>query len=438
MPQMPILDTSRTDVAEELRLLRRPLLLNRLVIDDPPEAQAVREIIAQVRDRGDDAVSEITSRVDHARVSPDDVRVPEEVIARAANELDPALKAAVRKAIDAVRTFQESLLSPPPAPMKVDGRTLRMRLRPVRRVAVCVPGAAAPLPSSAIHGAVPARVAGVEDIVLVAPPRHEGEVHPTILGVAAELGIHEVYRMGGAQAIAALAMGTQRVGRVDKIVGPGSVYVQLAKRYLYGVVDIDMFAGPSEVLILADHTADAEHVAMDLLAQAEHDPGCSILMTNNARLAASVALALERLIPTLRTGEAAQKWLETYGALVLVRNWDEAVLLANEIAPEHLEVATENPEDLADRIDSAGAIFLGHHSPEAAGDYVAGPSHVLPTGGTPRFWSGVSVHSFLRRSSLIHYTAEGLARDAEAIETLALAEGLEAHARSVAMRCRKG
>lgn len=434
MPRLRLLDTSRNDVAAELQLLRKPLLLNRLVLDDPPESSAVREIIAQVHDRGDEAVSEITARVDQAHIPPDRIRVPEETITRAADQLDPALRVAMRKAIDSVRLFQESLLPLPPSPVTVDGKTLSLRLRPVRRVAVCVPGAAAPLPSSAIHSAVPAQVAGVKDIVLVAPPRHEGEIHPTILGVAAELGIREVYRMGGAQAVAALAIGTQRVPRVDKIVGPGSVYVQLAKRYLYGVVDIDMFAGPSEVLVIADASADPECMAMDLLAQAEHDPGCSILITNDAGLAENVSRALERLIPTLSTGKAARKWLEAFGALVIVRNWDEAVLLANEIAPEHLEIATENAEELADRIDSAGAIFLGHHTPESAGDYVAGPSHVLPTGGTARFWSGVSAHSFLRRSSLIQYTPDGLAHDVAAIETLAMAEGLEAHARSATMR----
>ncbi len=434
MPKIRLMHTSRTNVGEEIRLMRKPLLLDRLVLDDPPEARTVREIIEDVRDHGDDALSRITARVDHAEIAPQQLRVPPKVIAEAGQRLEPKLRSAIRHSIASVRRFQESLLTPPPEPVRDGGKLIYQKCRPVNRVAVCVPGAAAPLPSSAIHSAVPAQVAGVKDIVLVAPPRHEGEIHPTILGVAAELGITEVYRMGGAQAIAALAIGTESVPRVDKIVGPGSVYVQLAKRYLFGLVDIDMFAGPSEVLVIADASAEADRVAMDLLAQAEHDPGCSILITDSVPLAEAVSVSLEKLIPTLSTGEAAQRWIETFGALVVVRNWDEAVELANDIAPEHLEIATDNAEELADRIDSAGAMFLGHYTPESAGDYVAGPSHVLPTGGTARFWSGVSALSFLRRSSVIQYTAEGLAADIDAIDTLARAEGLEAHARSATMR----
>jgi len=303
-----------------------------------------------------------------------------------------------------------------------------------------VPGAAAPLLSSVIHSGVPAQVAGVKELVVVAPPRHKdkpgdrGEVHPTILGVSAALGIDEVYRVGGAQAMAALAIGTERIRRVDKIVGPGGAYVQLAKRYLYGIVDIDMFAATTEVLIIADRTARPRFVAAAMLAQAEHNPGCSSVLTGRHDLVDAINAEIDRQLADLSTAKAAAKWLEKFGAIVVVRDMDQAVELANEIAPEHLQIETERPGDLADRIDYAGAIFLGHYSPEAAGDYVAGPSHVLPTGGTGRFWSGLSCLSFLRHTSVTEYTWEGLAADAGAIDLLARAEHLEAHARSATIR----
>ncbi len=422
------------DAAAELRGLRQRMLLDHLILDEPPETRRVREIIADVRQRGDEAVSEITARVDHVRIPPEAVRVPAEKIAKAHAELAPGLLRATRHAIASVRRFQESLVAGAPEPVQANGLSLSLRNRPLARVGVCVPGAAAPLPSSVIHCAVPAQVAGVKEIAVVAPPRHEGDVHPTTLGVAGELGITEVYRMGGAQAVAALAVGTQRVPRVDKIVGPGGLYVQLAKRCLYGVVDIDMFAATTEVLIIADGSARPGFVAADMLAQAEHNPGCSILLTNQPDMVDNVLAELDRQLADLSTGRAAARWLADFGAIVVVRDMDEAVALANEVAPEHLQIETARPRELADRVDSAGAIFLGHFSPESAGDYVAGPSHTLPTGGTARFWSGLSALSFLRSSSMIEYTQQGLTRDAESIEQLARAEGLEAHARSATMR----
>ncbi len=436
MPSIRIIDSVQTDATAELRKLREPLLLDRLILDDVPESRTVREIIADVRQRGDQAVSEITARVDGVEVPPDRVRVPEDEIARAAERLPASLRKAIRHAIESVREFQHSLVADAPAALTSGGRRRYIRSRPLERVGVCVPGAAAPLPSSAIHCVVPAQVAGVPEIALVTPPRHEGDVHPIILAVAGELGVTEVYRMGGAQAIAALALGTQRVRRVCKIVGPGSVYVQLAKRWLYGVVDVDMFAGPSELLIIADGSGHADFIAADMLAQAEHDPGCSILLTDDRALGQDVAAQIEKQMEALPRREAAGRSLDLYGAIVLVRNMDEAVALANDIAPEHLQMETERPAILAERIDSAGAIFLGHHTPEAAGDYVAGPTHVLPTGGTARFWSGLSATSFQRRTSIIEYTPGGLAHDASSIELLARAEGLDGHARSVSIRTR--
>ena len=435
MPAIRLIDAARTDAAAELRQIRRPLLLDQLILDSPPEAQTVQQIIAAVRARGAAAVSEITARVDHAQVPPETVRVPADRIAQAQAEAPRELLAAASRAIAAVRRFQEHLMAEVvERPLTVEGRTMSIRSRPVRRVGVCVPGASAPLLTSAIHGAVPAQVAGVKEIAIVAPPRHNNDVHPVILAVAGLLGISEVYRMGGAHAIAALAIGTERVPRVDKIVGPGNIYGQLAKRYLYGVVDIDMFAGPSEVLIIADSSANPAYVAIDMLAQAEHDPGCAILLTDRQELIDAVLKELEKQLAALPRPEGARRCLARYGVIVRVRDMDEAVRLASDVAPEHLEIATANPRSLADRIDSAGAIFLGHYTPEAAGDYVAGPSHVLPTGGTARFWSGVSALGFLRRTSVIEYTPQGLARDADDIDTLARAEYLDAHARSATLR----
>lgn len=437
MALIRLIDAAKVDAMAELRAIRRPLLLDRLILDDPPETQVVRQIIDDVRRRGDEAVSEISARVDQAQVPPDAVRVPVERIEQAKAEAPRELMQAARKAIDAVRRFQEHLLSQELEPLTAEGRTLSVRHRPVDRVGVCVPGASAPLLSSAIHSAVPAQVAGVKEIAIVAPPRHENDVHPVILAVAGELGVTEVYRMGGAHAIAALAIGTDRVKKVDKIVGPGNIYGQLAKRFLYGVVDIDMFAGPSEVLIVADGSARPAYIAADMLAQAEHDPGCSILLTDRPELADRVCVELEKQLPELPRPEGAERCLKKFGAIVVVRDMDEAVVLANDVAPEHLEIASDDPRPLADRIDSAGAVFLGHYTPESSGDYVAGPSHVLPTGGTARFWSGVSALGFLRRTSMIEYTAEGLAADAEAIDLLASAESLDAHARSATIRVRR-
>jgi histidinol dehydrogenase len=438
MPKIRIFRTSEPNALADLFALRQPLLLDHLILDEPPETRIVRDIIADVRRRGDQAVSETTTRVDHASIPPDQVRVPAERIAAARDQLAPDLREAIRHSITAVRRFQESLLTRQAPPVQGDGVTLSLRFRPIRRVGVCVPGAAAPLLSSVVHSALPAQVAGVREIAVVAPPRHQGDIHPAILAVCAELGITEVYRMGGAQAIAALALGTERVPRVDKIVGPGGMYVQLAKRYLYGIVDIDMFAATTEVVVIADASARPEFVAADLLAQAEHNPGCSILLTDTPALVDKVLVELDRQLAQVSTGPAAARWLEEFGAIAIVRDMNEAAELADRIAPEHLQIETADPRALAERIDSAGAIFLGHYSPESAGDYVAGPSHTLPTGGTARFWSGLSSLSFLRSSSMIEYTADGLEHDARAIDLIGRAECLEAHARSATIRTHQG
>jgi len=436
MPEICIIDANQTDASKEIEKLREPLLLDRLILDETPESKTVLEIIAEVRQGGDRAVSEISARVDQVDIPPDRVRVPPEQIMKERDRLSSDLKKAIQQSIDSVRRFQESLMSVQPKPLEIGGRMLALRARPVARVGVCIPGAAAPLPSSAIHSAVPAQVAGVKEVALIAPPRHNGDIHPTILATAGELGIDEVYRMGGAHGVAALAMGTERVKRVDKIVGPGGPYVQLAKRHLYGVVDIDMYAATTEVLIIADQTAKPEFVAADMLAQAEHNPGSSIVLTDDPALPAKIMAELDKQIAKLPSGQQAAQCLAQYGAIVIVRDMNQAVELANEIATEHLQIETKDAAQLADRIDSAGAIFLGHYTPESVGDYVAGPSHVLPTGGTARFWSGVSALSFLRYTSIMEYTPGGLAHDAASIELQARAEGLHGHANAVTVRTR--
>ncbi len=422
------------DAAERLAALRAPTRLDDLALADRPEVRAVSEIIAAVRERGDAALVELTARFDKVSLRVDELRVPPDEIEAARRKTDGAVMDAIRVAIDGVRRFQEKLLIRTAEPFEHDGVSLQGRYRPLHRAGVCVPGAAAPLPSSAIHCVVPAQVAGVAESVIVAPPRYERSIHPVTLAVAAELGVTEVYRVGGAQAVAALALGTETIRRVDMIVGPGSVYVQLAKRLLYGVAGIDMFAGPSEVVVIADDSANPAWVATDLLAQAEHDPGCAILVTADEGLAGKVEAELEKQLPTLSTHEGAKRSLEALSAVLLVADLDAAVEVTNEIAPEHLHIQTRDAQAVADRIDSAGAIFVGHYAPESSGDYVAGPSHVLPTGGSARFFSGLCCNDFLRRTSMISYTHEAIRKAAPAIATLAEAEGLAAHARSATTR----
>lgn len=434
MSVAPIFDATTPEGREQLIELRRRLSLTDLLVGHSPQLDSVQEVIQAVRERGDEALVELTERFDGASLSVDQLRVPIEERAEARRTLPEPLGDAIEHAIENLRRFQQHILHAQSEVLDVDGARMQIRFRPLRRVAVCVPGASAPLPSTAIHAIVPAQVAGVREIVMFAPPRYEGTIHPVTLAVAAELGIDEVYRLGTAQGVAAMALGTRTIRPVDKIVGPGSIYSQLAKKQLFGLCDIESFAGPSEIVIIADGSAHPEYVAADLLGQAEHDPGSAILITPDRDLVERVEQALERQIGELSRGDEAAKCLADYGAIVLVENLEQAAELAEAFAPEHLTIETDDPESLADRIDSAGAIFLGHLSPEALGDYVAGPSHILPTGGSARFFSGLSCLDFLRRTSMIRYEAAGLKRDGQAAATLADAEGLDAHANSVRIR----
>jgi histidinol dehydrogenase len=434
MPLLRIFDSRNESIEAIARKVRALSRFDVLEAEASPAGTAVREVVAQVRARGDAALCEYTKRFDNADLTAEQLRVPAERLSQAAAGLDPDLKHAIQKAIDNVRGYQEQILTARDHTCERAGVRLELRLRPLKRVGVYVPAGSAPLPSTVIHCVVPAQAAGVKQIVLTSPPRSNCDVDPTILATAHMLGISEVYRLGGAQAVAAMALGTRTIQAVDKIVGPGNIYAQLAKKILYGVVDIDGFAGPSEVLVIADGDARPAFVAADLLAQAEHNPGQAVLVTPAADQIPQVEAELERHLSDLATAEGARKCLREFAAAVQVRDLAEAAAFAEAYAPEHLQIETENPRQVAEQIQSAGAVFLGHWTPESFGDYVAGPSHVLPTGGTARFFSGLSVYDFLRRGAWIEYDRSGLRAEGDATVRIADAEGLAAHALAVKVR----
>jgi histidinol dehydrogenase len=397
-------------------------------------SQVVERICADVRTRGLDALLHYTEQLDRVRLDGRSLRVPAAELARAHAAADPALLEAMRRVRHNVLSFQAGLLHGD-AVLSVSGsHELRLRYRPMRRVGICIPGGAAAYPSTLLMTVCPARAAGVKELAVVLPPTPSGAYNTDLLATCHELGVTEVYRVGGAQAVAALAYGVEGLRAVDMIVGPGNIFVTLAKRHVFGQVAIDCLAGPSEIVVLADASAVPAFVAADLIAQAEHDPGTSILITWHEPLLDAVTAALRRQLPALPRAAQARASLESFGALVLARHAQEALKLVNQIGPEHLHIATDDAAALAEQVDNAGAIFLGHHSPVALGDYAAGPSHVLPTGGTARFASGLSANDFLRRSSVLAFTRDGLEALAGPVRVLAHKEGLTAHAASVDVR----
>lgn len=396
--------------------------------------QVVARICADVQRRGLEAVLEYTAKLDGVTLDRSEVRVSERELKDAHASASPEYLRTIRRIRDNILSFQTGILHRDATMRRGADCELRLRYRPLRRVGVCIPGGAAAYPSSLLMTVVPAQAAGVGEIAVVVPPTRFGGYNTDLLAVCHALGVKEVYRVGGAQGVAALAYGTEGIPRVDKIVGPGNLFVALAKRQVFGEVDIDSIAGPSEVVLIADWTADPRFVAADLISQAEHSPGASILITWEADLIDKVADALSRQLAQLSRGELARESLERFGALILVRDENEAVRLTNLIAPEHLHVSTTEPDRLAERLTNAGAIFLGHDTPVAVGDYAAGPSHVLPTGGTARWASGLSANDFLKRTSLIYVNREGLAKLAPDIRLLADKEGLSAHKFSVDVR----
>ena len=396
--------------------------------------QVVERICDDVNRLGLDAVLDYTRRLDGVTLDPGSVRVSPAELAAAHRAADPAYLKTLRRVRDNILTFQSGILNRDAIMRRGSGCELRLRYRPLHRVGVCIPGGAAAYPSSLLMTVVPAQAAGVPEIAVVVPPTRFGGYNDDLLAACHVLGVKEVHRVGGAQAVAALAYGVEGIAPVDKIVGPGNLFVALAKRQVYGQVDIDSIAGPSEVVLIADWTADPRFVAADLISQAEHSPGASILITWEADLIDRVAEALTDQLARLSRGDLARESLERFGALILVRDEDEAIRLTNLIAPEHLHVSTSDPDRLAESLTNAGAIFLGHDTPVAVGDYAAGPSHVLPTGGTARWASGLSSNDFLKRTSLIYVNRDGLEALAPDIRMLADKEGLTAHRYSVDVR----
>lgn len=426
----------RADDLGEAGVLRtlRPLLRF-----DASEEAAVREIVAAVAEEGDAALLRYTARFDKVELAADRLRVRPEEFAAARREVPAGVVAALRLAKQRLTAYHERQKRESWTLDPGDGSLLGQLVTPLRRVGLYVPGGTAPLASSVLMNAVPAKVAGVESVVLATPPGKDGRVDPHVLVAAEEAGVDEVYRIGGAQAVAALAFGTETIPRVDKIAGPGNVYVTLAKRLVYGQVGIDMLAGPSEVAVVADGTAGARLVAADLLSQAEHDSrSMAVLFTPEEELVEQVEDELAAQLAVLPRAETAARSLSGQGAAVVTRDLASAVRLADALAPEHLELLVADPERWLPLIRTAGTVFLGSYAPEPVGDYLAGTNHVLPTGGTARFASGLSVDDFVRKTSYVALTREALANLGPAIVTLAGVEGLEAHAQAVRIRLEGG
>ena len=429
-PPVRTLRTSAPDFARAFARLRSVPEAEARRVDD-----AARKIVDDVRDRGDRAVLAYTRKFDGVRLTAQTMRVDSAVLAAAARTLPASVRSALRHAAQRIRKYHEHQRQRSWSFRDRVGLTLGQRITPLARVGVYVPGGHAAYPSSVLMNAIPARVAGVGEVIMVSPAGSGGHSQ-AVLAAAHIAGVSALYQIGGAQAVAALAYGTRSVPRVDKIVGPGNAYVQAAKRLVYGRVDIDSTAGPSEVLVIADADAPAAYVAADLLAQAEHGSGdeCAVLLTPSARLAREVEAEIARQLPLLPRRDDIARVLGRRGALIVVRDMKEAVALAEEVAPEHLELMVRNPASLLPRLRNAGAVFQGMHAPAPLGDYVAGPNHVLPTGGSARFFSPLGVYDFVKRTSVVSATRRALHALAPTIETLAALEGYAAHAAAVRAR----
>ena len=397
--------------------------------------ESVREILDAVRERRDEALFEYTKRFDGADINASNILVTEGEIEEAYGMVDPNLLEVILKALVNIRSYHEKQMQYSWFDSKPDGTLLGQKVTALQRIGVYVPGGKAAYPSSVLMNVMPAKVAGVEEIIMVTPPGKDGRVTPTTLVAAKEAGVDKIYKAGGAQAVGALAYGTESIPKVDKIVGPGNIYVALAKKAVYGHVSIDSIAGPSEILVLADKTANPRYAAADLLSQAEHDELASaILVTTSMELAKQVSEWVKRFTEELSRGEIIQKSLDNYGHILVADNMEEAIDAANEIASEHLEIMTADPFNVMTKIRNAGAIFIGEYSSEPLGDYFAGPNHVLPTNGTAKFFSPLSVDDFIKKSSIISYSREALEKIHTDIEQFAEAEHLTAHANSIRVR----
>lgn len=396
---------------------------------------AVADILANVKEKGDEALFSYTKEFDKVEVTPETIRVTEEEIEEAYKAVDASLLEVIRKALVNIRSYHEKQRQNSWFTSTENGTMLGQKVTPLNRVGVYVPGGKAVYPSSVLMNIVPAKVAGVPHIVMTTPPGKDGKVNPSTLVAAKEAGADEIYKVGGAQAIGALAYGTASIPKVDKIVGPGNIFVALAKKAVYGHVSIDSIAGPSEILVLADETANAHYVAADLLSQAEHDEMASaILITTSTELAQNVEKEIEGYLKVLSRKEIIEKSLENFGYILIAEDMDEAIEAANEIASEHMEIVTKNAFEVMMKVRNAGAIFIGEYSSEPLGDYFAGPNHVLPTNGTAKFFSSLSVDDFIKKSSIVYYSRSALQEIHKDIIQFASSEQLTAHANSIAVR----
>ena len=421
----------KADGKTEYELLER--LAARNGETDRKVTAAVSDILAAVRERGDEAVVEYTRRFDG--VDGPLTCVERERLGELAAACEPRLMEALRRAAANIEDFHRRQVQQSWLTAREDGTILGQRIRGLERVGLYVPGGTAAYPSSVLMNAIPARIAGVKELIMVTPPPKNGGFNAAVMAAAYIAGVDRVYLCGGAQAVAALAYGTATIPKVDKIVGPGNIYVATAKRLLFGQVDIDMIAGPSEILVLADKTADPAYLAADLMSQAEHDVLASaILLTDSEEIAQETLAQIEKQITALSREKIIRRSLEDYGVVIVCRDMEEAVAFANRLAPEHLEVMCDQPMEYIGRLDNAGSVFLGKYSPEPLGDYFAGPNHVLPTSGTARFFSPLSVDSFVKKSSFISYNQKALEEAREDIIAIAMAEGLDAHANSITVR----
>ena len=398
-------------------------------------ADRVQSIIDDVKENGDEAIFRLTRQFDGAEISASNIRVTAAEIEEAYTRVNPGLVEVIRRAIANIRSYHEKQKRNSWFDSTSEGTLLGQKITPLASTGVYVPGGKAAYPSSVLMNIIPAKVAGVDKIVMVSPPGKDGKLNPGTLVAANEAGADEIYKVGGAQAIAALAYGTESVPKTDKIVGPGNIYVALAKKAVYGFVSIDSIAGPSEVLVIADETANPRWVAADLLSQAEHDELASaILVTTSEEVAQKVAEEIEGFLNVLTRSSIIRSSLDHYGHILIAQSLDEAIEIANEIASEHLEIVTKDPFEVMTKIRNAGAIFIGEYSSEPLGDYFAGPNHILPTNGTAKFFSPLSVDDFVKKSSIIYYSRQALQRDARDIITFAEAESLTAHANSIKVR----
>ncbi|WHX49259.1 histidinol dehydrogenase [Paenibacillus woosongensis] len=406
----------------------------------PEQNAVVKTIVSAVKNEGDVALLKYTEQLDGMKLSPETLRVTEEEMRAAYDKVEPSFVAAISAAAANIRAYHARQKRNSWMDLQPDGSMLGQIIRPLKRVGVYVPGGKASYPSSVLMNVIPAQVAGVPEIVMVTPPATSGKegIDPYILVAAAEAGVNEIYRVGGAQAVAALAYGTETIAPVDKICGPGNIYVALAKREVYGAVDIDSIAGPSEIAVLADDSADPAYVAADLLSQAEHDEMASaILVTTSEAFAKACQEEVQRQLAVLPRRDIAAASIEKYGVILLVDSIEEGIGVINQLAPEHFELMVEEPMAYLGLVENAGAIFLGPYSSEPVGDYFAGPNHIIPTNGTARYSSPVDVDDFIKKSSLIYYSKEALLKNGETIMELARREGLEGHARAIEIRMRK-